>query len=96
LTMAIATGVSSRSSAHPLPTHLSGIPQDATHLAFDEDAHVIIVFNHVGKEVGRVKPGNGTQGLSRRDTPGPCGTLSSDDVQKRRFSSLCNILFLTS
>ncbi|KAJ7087115.1 hypothetical protein C8R44DRAFT_893278 [Mycena epipterygia] len=76
----------SSSAAHPLPTHLSGIPPDATHLALDEDAHVIIIFNHAGKELGRVKPENGThmdaRGVSRRDAPGPCGDLSSDDVQK--------------
>ncbi|KAJ7490786.1 hypothetical protein FB451DRAFT_1079539 [Mycena latifolia] len=61
------------------PTHITGLPKDATHVALDEEAREIIAFNRRGENLGRftLAPRAGY----RRAT-GSCADMSSDDVQK--------------
>ncbi|KAJ7122345.1 hypothetical protein C8R44DRAFT_786033 [Mycena epipterygia] len=73
-------------SAGPLftyPSHISGLPRDATHLALDEEAREIIAFSRRGETLGRFALENTNGTISRRAaTTGACADMSSDDVQK--------------
>jgi len=69
------------SAAPSLPTHIAGLPRDATHLALDEQRREIIAFSRRGENLGRFAFADDPFGVSKRAT-GSCSDMSSDDVQK--------------
>ncbi|KAJ7100514.1 hypothetical protein C8R44DRAFT_642004 [Mycena epipterygia] len=78
----VAPLLASAAPSFTYPSHISGLPRDASHLALDEEAREIIAFSRRGETLGRfalsdVDP-DGT--VSRRDS-GACSAMSSDDVQ---------------
>ncbi|KAJ7142385.1 hypothetical protein C8R44DRAFT_602889 [Mycena epipterygia] len=63
------------------PSHIAGLPRDATHLALDEEAREIIAFNGNGTKLGRFAFDSGNSGFVERQATGSCATMSSSDVQ---------------
>ncbi|KAJ6532890.1 hypothetical protein DFH09DRAFT_1284519 [Mycena vulgaris] len=91
----IAPLLASAAPSVTYPSHISGLPRDATHLALDEEARELVAFSRRGELLGRFAFSNvngsniGTPGnFSRRDVNGACVDMSSDDVQKCESSNV--------
>ncbi|KAJ6471780.1 hypothetical protein C8R47DRAFT_988081 [Mycena vitilis] len=63
----------------PSPTHIAGLPHNATQLALDDETGEVIAFDHRGKQLGRYNISSRT--TYSRDV-GACVDLSPDDAQK--------------
>ncbi|KAJ7122346.1 hypothetical protein C8R44DRAFT_919578 [Mycena epipterygia] len=78
----IASLLASAAPAFTYPSHINGLPRDASHLALDEETREVIAFSRRGETLGRFALSNldPDETLSRRDS-GQCSSMSSSDVQ---------------